>query len=157
MRRIAWLCLTIVVAACAGGQDDASTAADTTAAAPAAATAPALTLADLTGTWQVEVRPETGDSVLLRYTLNAPEDTSKWTMQFEGQTQAVPVHIVAISGDSLVTHAGPYPSAMRRGVQVTTNAVSRLENGMMVGTAVGHYTASGPDSVRTFRTMGMRH
>ena len=94
MRCMALICLTTVVAACAERQDEASTAADSTAVAPGAATPAALTLADVTGTWNVEVRPESGDSVLLRYILNAPEDTSKWTMQFEGQGQPVPVHVV---------------------------------------------------------------
>jgi hypothetical protein len=41
----------------------------------------------------------------------------------------VPVRVVAVAGDSIVTDAGPYQSFVRKGVRVTTRTVSRLQSG----------------------------
>jgi hypothetical protein len=59
-------------------------------------------------------------------------------------------------GDSIGVHAGPYESVLRKGVQVTSESVVRLQNGKLVGTARGHYTGGGPDPVRRLRIDGTR-
>lgn len=152
MRRLASICCITALLGCGGGDDTPDVAADSV---PAAAPAPALSLADLTGTWNVEVMPEASDSVLLTYVLNAPADTAAWTIKFADRAEPVPLKILSIAGDSMVTHAGPYASALRKGVTVETHAVSRLENGVMVGRNVATYS-KGPDSVLVLRSRGTR-
>ena len=58
----------------------------------------------------------------------------------------VPVRVVAVAGDSIVTEAGPYESFVRKGLQVTTRTVSRLEGDKLVGTVEARYTTKGRDS-----------
>jgi hypothetical protein len=65
--------------------------------------------------------------------LNITPDTAGWTMTFPNRPP-VKTRVVAIAGDSIVTETGSYASARRRGVQVTTNAVMRLQDGKLVGT-----------------------
>jgi hypothetical protein len=153
MRRYLWLLGAVVFAGC-GGADQADTAADTVqAVAPPAA--PALTVADLTGTWAVNVMPQASDSVLLTYTMNATGDTSTWNIKFADRADPVPIHILSIAGDSVVMHAGPYSSALRKGKNVETHTVARVQGGTMTGTAVATYSA-GPDSVVTLRFTGTK-
>ena len=52
--------------------------------------------------------------------------------------------------------AGPYESVLRKGVQVKTTTVFRLQDGKLVGTTVAHYTTKGADSVRNLRAEGTR-
>jgi hypothetical protein len=152
MRRLASICFITALLGCGGGDDTPDMAADSV---PAAAPAPALSLADVTGTWTVQVMPEASDSVLLTYTLNAPADTAAWTIKFADRAEPVPLKILSIAGDSMVTHAGPYASALRKGVTVETHAVTRMENGVMVGRNVATYS-KGPDSVLVLRSRGTR-
>ena len=152
MRRLAGICCIAALLGCGGGDDTPDVAADSV---PAAAPAPALSLADMTGAWTVQVMPEASDTVLLTYTLNTPADTAGWNMKFADRAETVRVHILSIAGDSIVTHAGPYTSALRPGSTVETVAVSRLENGVMVGRATATYS-KGPDSVLVVRTRGVR-
>ena len=152
MRRLASICCITALLGCGGTDDTPDVAADSV---PAAAPAAALSLADVTGTWNVQVMPEASDSVLLTYVLNAPADTAAWSIKFADRAEPVPVKILAVDGDSLVIHAGPYSSALRKGVTVETHVVSRIENGVMVGRAIATYSA-GPDSVVTLRTRGTR-
>ncbi len=131
-------------------------AADTTAAVPAMPVTPApMSLADVAGKWDVRVLPETGDSTLLRYQINATGDTAGWTFTFPGR-KPVSARVVAVAGDSFVTEAGPYESVLRKGVQVRTRGVWRLQDGKLVGSTVARYQTSGPDSVRRVRAEGAR-
>jgi hypothetical protein len=68
----------------------------------------------------------------------------------------VPMHVVAVAGDSIVTEAGPFESVLRKGIKVTTNSVLRLQDGKLVGTTIAHYATSGADSVRNLRMEGTR-
>ena len=52
----------------------------------------------------------------------------------------VPLKVLAVDGDSVATEAGPYASAVRKDVQVTTRTVMRLVNGAVVGRTVATYT-----------------
>lgn len=155
MRTLAVAVAVLSLVACS--KKDEAPAVDTTAAVPAAPAAPAaLTVADLTGTWDVAVKNEAGDSTLTTYVLSAPADTSKWTMQFTGRKDVIPTHIMAIAGDSVTLHTGPYSSALRKDVKVTTHAVYRLVDGKMVGKAVAHYSVKTADSVRTLNVEGTK-
>ncbi len=152
MRRLPCVCLAAALLGCGGSSDQANTAADSAALAPAPA---GIALADLAGIWSVQVMPENSDSVLLTYQLTATADPAGWSMKLPDRADPIPLQIVAVQGDSIVVHAGPYSSALRQGVTVSTDGVSRLQNGMMVGRTTAHYSA-GPDSVITLRTQGTR-
>lgn len=155
MRTIGVAVALLAIMACT--KKDETPAVDTTAAAPAPAPAPAaITAADLTGSWDVSVKNEAGDSTLTTYVLTAPADTSKWTMQFKGRSDAIPTHITAMAGDSVTLHTGPYSSALRKDVQVWTDAVYRIVDGKMVGKAVAHYSVKTADSVRTLNVEGTK-
>lgn len=153
MRTIGVAVALLALAACS--KKDEAPAVDTTAALPAAAPA-ALTVADLTGSWDMAVKNEAGDSTLTTYVLSAPADTTKWTMQFTGRNDAIPTHITSMAGDSVTLHAGPYASALRKDIQVWTDAVYRLVDGKLVGKAVAHYSVKTADSVRTLNVEGTK-
>jgi hypothetical protein len=63
---------------------------------------------------------------------------------------------VTVDGDSIMTNAGPYPSVRRKGVQVTTNSVMRLQGGSLVGNTTAHFKVKTPDSVMVLNTMGTK-
>jgi hypothetical protein len=145
----------VLLLACGGEtqQEGAAPAAETPPpAAPAAA--PAISLADVAGRWSVRTMPENSDSTLVTFDLNTTATTEGWTMVFEGQPP-VDVHVLAVEADSIVTHAGPYPSALRPGVEVNVNSVWRMQNGMLMGRSIATYSA-GPDSVLVIRSEGTR-
>jgi hypothetical protein len=90
------------------------------------------------------------DSVILTYEMTASADPTAWTITFPGRP---PVQVrPTVDGDSIITEAGPYESALRKGQQVTTKGVFRLVNGELVGTTTAHYQTTGADSVATFRS-----
>ncbi len=154
MRRFAVCCCAVVLVACSKERDQP--AADEMADATAAPAAPApIALADIAGTWAVRVMPEGGDSTLLSFEMVATSDTSGWAFTFPKRSP-VPVRVVAVDGDSIVTEAGPFESNLRKGVQVTSTTVNRLEDGKLVGTITARYKASGPDSVAHLRFEGTR-
>lgn len=129
------------------------TAAGTVAATPAAA-AP-ISLAAVAGRWQMRAVPETGDTTPTTYVLTATSDTTGWSIAFPDRSP-VPLRVLAVAGDSIVAEAGPYPSVRRRGVQVTTHNVMRMEGDRLVGRTVAHYRTRNADSTLTLRTEGTR-
>ncbi len=142
MRRFALLTSAALLVACA--KSEQQPAADS---GMAAAMMPAsISVADVAGTWDVKGLNEAGDSTLATYVLTATADTTSWMAKFPDR-DAIPVKIMSVSGDSIVTSMGPYESVLRKGVMVTTNAVMRLQDGKLVGTFDAHYTTTGPDSV----------
>jgi hypothetical protein len=154
MRRLMLGCCAIALVGCNKPKEEP--AVESTAAAPAAPAAPApLALADIAGKWSVRTMAETGDSVLVSYELVASSDTSGWTLNFP-KRKAIPMRVVAVAGDSVVTEAGPFESALRKGIQVSVQSVTRLQDGKMVGTTIAHYATSGADSVRNLRFEGTR-
>jgi hypothetical protein len=117
---------------------------------------PALSLADVAGKWTVRGMNEAKDSTLVTYQLTATADTSGWTITFPNRKQPVPVRVATVGGDSLVIDAGPYESVLRKGVQVTTHGVLRLQSGKLVGLTVAHYKTAKPDSLRRIAMEGTR-
>lgn len=148
MRRLA-LCALIVIAGCAKGADQAGQDTTTTVAA-----APAFSLDSVMGTWQVRGSNEAGDSVI-GYRLTAMAGDSGWQMTFPGRAP-VPVRVVSVSGDSIVTEAGPYESALRRGVMVSTRGAFRLVNGQLIGRTVARYDVRTADSVLVINSVGTK-
>lgn len=154
MRAPALLCCAVVLVACEKPKEQPP-AADTTAAmapAPEPAAATPISLADVAGKWTIRVMQENSDSAILTYEMVA--DTAGWTLNLP-KRKPVKAKVTA-SGDSITAEAGPYESALRKGVQVTTNGVYRLKDGKLVGTTIAHYKTTKPDSVLTLRVEGTK-
>lgn len=96
-----------------------------------------------------------GDSTLITYVVNATADTTGWTITFPGRP-AIPMRVVGVAGDSVMIEAGPYASALRRGVQVRTTGAFRLQDGKLVGHNVAHYNVRTADSVLMLRSEGTK-
>lgn len=151
MRRLALLIVPSVLVACAK-PDAAPPAADTTAAMMPAA--PTVSLADFAGTWQVRGMNEAGDSIV-GYTLHASADAGAWSITFPGR-DPIPLRVLEVAGDSVVAEGGPFESAIRKGVQVSTHAVMRIQDGRLTGMTTARYATSGADSVAMIRAEGTR-
>jgi hypothetical protein len=152
MRRFAFFCAAILIGC---GKSEVQPARDTTAVAPATPeTKPEISLADISGKWTLRTMDEAGGNVV-ESEFTATADSSGWTLtRPNGKT--VPVRVVAVGGDSIITEAGPYESALRKGVQVRTRTVIRLREGKLVGTTEARYTMRGGDSVANRPTEGTR-
>jgi hypothetical protein len=124
--------------------------------APTMEAAPAtISLADVAGTWNVRSKVEGNESTVVTYDMVATADRSGWSINFPNR-EPIPVRIVAVEGDSIVSEAGPFESVLRKGVQVSTQVVSRLQDGKLVGTTVARYQVTGPDTVARLRFEGTR-
>jgi hypothetical protein len=158
MQRLALFCCAAMLAACAKSENrgaDDGAAMDTATATPATPAAPAaISLADVAGTWKVTSMDESGGNVV-ETELVATADTSGWTMTGP-KRKPIPVRVLAVAGDSVVTESGPYESFIRKGVQVTTRTVNRLQGDKLVGTMEAHYALKGGDSVAQRKLEGTR-
>ncbi|HEY7481441.1 MAG TPA: hypothetical protein VH680_13085 [Gemmatimonadales bacterium] len=154
MRRLALCCCAVLLASCSKSKEQPAedAMADAGAAAPAAAP---IALSDVAGKWNVRLMAETGDSTLRTYQMVATADTMGWEIHFPDRPP-VPVRVLAVNGDSIVTEAGPFESVVRKGIQVTSRSVNRLQDGKLVSVITAHYQAKGPDSVSTFRSEATR-
>jgi len=158
--RPALACSILLIAACAKKEnaavDTSGTSASSTASTTTAAPAPAnINLADVAGKWDMRAVPASGtDTSATTYVLTATNSQSGWTLTFPGR-KPMPVQ-VASSGDSIVLTATPYASVRRKGVQVSTVGVLRLQNGDLVGPTTAHYKTKSADSVLTLNVTGTR-
>jgi hypothetical protein len=155
--RLTLCCAAVLIAACT--PRDEGTTADSAGGTPtvgAAGGSGTINLGDLAGNWDLRAVPVTGDTTATTYVLHATADTTGWTFTFPNRPP-VPVR-VRVSGDSVMTSAGPYESVRRAGLQVTTEGPVRLQGGMLVGTVTARYTGTGvgADSVMRFNVMGHR-
>ena len=154
MRSLTICCCVAILAGCAKPEQQVSK--DSTAGSFGAGATPApISLSAFAGKWSMHSMAAGSDSVLVSYEMVASEDPSGWSFNFPKRAP-VPIRVLATEGDSIVTEAGPYESMLRKGVQVTTHSVIRLQDGKLVGTTVAHYTTTGPDSVLNLRTEGTR-
>ena len=155
MRRFVLGGALVLVAACASGEREP--AADTTAASVAPTVTPTMSLASMAGRWDMTNRPESAtDTVPTRYTLTTTPDTAGWSLTFPNRRTPVPVRVVLVDGDSVVTEAGPYESVRRRGVQVTTRSGFRMDGDRLVGSTRARYSATGADTVLVLQGEGTR-
>jgi hypothetical protein len=156
MKRFALAVCAVALVACAKRDDTATDTAGATAAAAAATpAAPApIRASDISGTWAVKGRNAANDSALVDFDF-ATSSESTFTMTF-ANGQKVNGRIVSIAGDSIVIEAGPYPSVLRKGVQVRTTGTLRLQDGRLVGTTTARYNTKRADSVVMLRTEGTR-
>ena len=110
----------------------------------------ALTAADVSGTWNYEVRPMDSDSVITTGTSVISADGMTVTQTATGGEPATGT--VTLNGDQMTTVVGPYGSALRPGVMVTTTGNYRLEGGQVVGTVTARYAGvTTADSVLELR------
>jgi hypothetical protein len=108
----------------------------------------------MAGKWRLRTMDEAGGNVV-ESELTATADTSGWTLT-RPNGKKVPVQVVAVGGDSIITEAGPYESALRKGVPVRARMVLRLQAGKLVGSTEARYAMSGGDSVARRPTEGTR-
>lgn len=146
------VCSAFSMLACAKAEKPPADA--TTDAAMAAPMAPALAASDISGTWNMASTPAGSDSATVNFVFNATGDPSTWTFNFPGRPP-VPVTVI-FDGDSMMSAAGPYESVIRKGVQVTTSTVSRLQGGSLIGATTARYAGAGADSVLTLTSVGTR-
>jgi hypothetical protein len=147
--RLVLLAAALVVAC--GAEEAADDAAmDSTPPAPAAVTA-----ADVSGTWNYEVRTMDSDSVITTGQSVIGGDPLTVT---QAATSGEPATgSVTLVGDQITTQVGPYGSALRPGVMVTTTGDYRLEGGRLVGTATARYAGvTTADSVLVLRVVMTR-
>lgn len=114
-----------------------------------------ISLNDVAGVWRMQAMPQDRDTVLVTYHLWA-ENGTEWKMKFDNQADTLPVRVLAVEGDSIRVQIGPYGSALRPGVSVTTFSMYRMDGDTLRGTSVAHYNVSTADSVRYIRTKGTR-
>ena len=150
MSRVALLLVLPLFLACSKKEEPA---ADT--AAVAAEPAPALAPVSYAGAWTVTVMPEANDSVLLTYKLETTADKTGWKLTLPGRAAMEP-RVISMDNDSVVVENGPYSSALKKNVQVTTHSAMHMEGDKLVGTTIAHYSTKGPDSVRVLRTVGSK-
>jgi len=96
-----------------------------------------------------------GDSVVQTYVLTATDSTGGWTMTFPNQPP-VPVRVLEMNGDSVVTEAGPYTSVVRQGAQVRTHSVMRLTGDTLHAMTEARYDVTTADSVQMRHSKGTR-
>lgn len=136
-------CLAVLTGCARSEQGTPRETEESAAIQPATAS---ISLADVAGKWKVRTTDEAGGNVV-ESELTATSDTTGWTMQIPNNRKPIPVRVVAVAGDSIVTEAGPFESALRKGLQVHTRTVYRLQDGKMVGDVEARYKIKGTDSV----------
>lgn len=144
MRRFTLICCAALLVGCTPADEQ-----------PATDMPPALSLADLAGTWNMAAMTPTGDSTLVAYQMVATDNMDDWTVTFPNR-EPIAARVVAVAGDSIIIELGPYESALRAGVMVSTRTVARMVDGKMVGTFVARYQTTSADSVLRGRQEGTR-
>src|SRR5207245_8979961 len=107
---------------------------------PAPAKKGGIKLADVVGTWDVKSVMGPKDSVVVTSVVTATADGKGWTIKLASR-DPIPVRVVAVGGDSVVTEAGPYESILRPGQMVTTHNVGHYKGDTMTGTVEARYAS----------------
>ena len=145
MRRMLLLCAVLVIGGCAKSEPPSSESTSTPSEQPAMA---AISLADVAGTWEGTVTAAGNDTVLTLIELTATAEPTGWVMTVSNAkdpklTSTTPATSVIADGDSVVVDAGPFASVLRKGQQVSTHTVYRLEDGKLVGAIAATYASTG--------------
>ena len=141
MRRTLLLCAILAIG-CSKSDQPPADSAQVQNTAP-----PAISLADVAGTWEGSVMTETSDSVIAVQMLTATADPMTWTMTVANaktptKTVAVPVTGVVAAGDSIVIQSGPFDSVLRPGQKVSIHSITRLQDGKLVMVIHATYVAN---------------
>jgi hypothetical protein len=151
MSRAALLLVLPLVFGCA--KKDEAPVADTSTAVAAE---PVAAAPSIVGKWAVNVMPEGKDTTVASYVLDAKEDQSAWTLTFPGM-DPLPVRVISVTADSVVTEVGPFPSQVRKGETVNMVHSNFVLNGdNITGKSIVHYARKTADSVSTLRQTGTR-
>ena len=148
MRRSLLACFAILAVGCGAAEEPAQDQNEPAAAA-------ASPLADFAGGWTITALAESSDSVLITYELDATDTQAGWTSTLPDR-DPMPVRVVLVDGDSVVTEAGPFESALRPGVMVTTRTVARVDGDVLTGTILATYSSDEADSELNGRLRGVR-
>ena len=140
--RPAILAALVLAVACAKPETPATDSPAAAAPPPAPA---ALTAADVAGAWEAEGMPMDKDTVVVRFTMTNDSTGQNSTTVFASGDR-IRSTSNAFNGDSLVSTAGPFKSQVRKGQQVTTRVVLRMQDGKLVGHSHSKY-ASGDSTV----------
>lgn len=154
MRSATRLCLALAVGLLVVGcQSEPAEEPTDELPADTVAAAPAISLADVAGTWDMRSVPISGpDTTTTIYQSVITPDG--WTLMLPDRD---PIQgVVTTSGDSIMVEAGPFESVRRDGATVTTHAVYHLEGDRLVGTTIARYATTEADSVLELRTEGTR-
>ena len=140
------LLVAAILAACAKSE----TPADTTPA-PAPPLPPALSAADIAGTWHGTSRIAGSDSVTAKWTVTTTSD-STGTLTYEGSATSI-AFASHISGDSVMIASEPFtqPGAKKGAPKVIFSSVGRVQDGKFIGTSIVSL-ADNTDSVVSVRT-----
>lgn len=155
MSRVALLLVVPIMLACTKKDEPAADTSAAVAPAPAAVAPAAAAPVNYAGKWKVTVMPADKDTVILTYDLETTNDKSNWKMTLPGRAPLTP-RVASLDNDSVVVDNGPYSSALRKNVMVTTHSSMHMEGDKLVGTTVAHYATKGADSVVNLRTTGTR-
>ena len=117
-----------------------ATAASAQKPAPTPMAHAGMKLSDVAGTWDVKSVMGPKDSVVVTSVVTATADGKGWTIKLASR-DPIPVRVVAVGGDSVVTEAGPYQSVLRPGQMVTTRISGHYKVDTMTGTFEAHYAA----------------
>ena len=151
--RMGWTVLALV--GCSRPADKPAETADVEATTTAEAAPASVSLADIAGTWSVRITLREDPSKNVTYDMTATSDSSGWSIRFPGG-DPIPLRVVAIEGDSIVTEAGPFASQMRKGLQAHSRVVTRFQGDKVIGTVDVRYEDAGPDSVAHLDLEGTR-
>jgi hypothetical protein len=155
MRAVTSLCITLLLIGCEKPADKPEDTTMGEAPAMEQESPAGLSLEDMAGTWNVRATLNGSDKVIT-YDLVTTGDRSGWTLTFPGR-EPIPVRVVAVEGDSMVWEAGPFESAIRKGVQVrVSRVVARMQDGKLVGKVTATYAGQGADSVAHLTLEGTR-
>ncbi len=143
----------ILVVACT--KADAPPAADTSIPMATETPVTPITVASIAGKWNMNVMGPSSDSVVATNVTTFSEDPAGSSFRFPGGP-AIPIRNVTVSGDSITYEAGPFASAVRKGMKVSNRVAVRLLDGNVVGNVRARYQTQGADTVRQFRIVGTR-
>jgi hypothetical protein len=155
MRAVTMGSIAFVLMGCSRPADKPAETADADVAETAEAPPAGVALGDMAGTWNVRSTLRDDPSKSVTYDLTATADTSGWSITFP-KRDPIPLRIVAVYGDSVVSEAGPFASEMRKGQQAHSRVVTRLRGDKIVGTVNVRYEVSGPDSAAVLDLEGTR-
>jgi hypothetical protein len=93
---------------------------------------------DVAGTWVGKTMVGPKDSVVGSSVTTISADGKTLTLKLPNR-DPIPLRVVAMGGDSIVTEAGPYPSVLRPGQTVTLlRSVEHYKGDKATGTFEGH-------------------
>jgi hypothetical protein len=109
-------------------------------AATAGAQGSGIKISDVAGKWTLKASPA-NDTVVVTSVVNATANSKTWTLTYPNR-DPLPMRVVALGGDSIVTEVGPYPSMLRKGQTVTLlRSVGHYKGDTMTGWFEAHYSS----------------